>query len=244
MVFDLEGGLPGTLSLRICASPADLARTVAAAVREAVFGALRERGRASLVVGGDALLRGRIGWLEGLDLPWDRICLTLADERLVPADDADRNDRRLLDRLPAAARAGFVALHDDLDDDALALQARATQRLQALARPFDLVLLGLGAQGEIAALHPGARGIDAALDPRSGEPCSLLQPPAGVQPAVARLSLSLAGLLDSRRIVIAAHGLAMRDVMERAALGHWPLPSPLHALAQHAAQPVDIAWCR
>ena len=33
------------------------------------------------------------------------------------------------------------------------------------------------------------------------------------------------------------------DVFERAALGHWPLPSPLHALARHASQPVDFFWC-
>ena len=59
-----------------------------------------------------------------------------------------------------------------------------------------------------------------------------------------RVSLSVRALLDSRRILIAAQGLDKRAAFERAALGHWPQPSPLHALVQHAAQPVEFVWSR
>ncbi len=245
MVFDVEGGLPGTLSMRVCASPAALAQAVTAAVREAVFGAVRERGQASLVLGGDRLLRGRAPLLAALELPWERLWLAPSDERLVAAGHAERNDRRLRELLPVAAANRVIALHDAADgSDEGALLEGAALRLNGLPRPFDLVLLGLGADGHVAALFPGTTGIETALDPAGRAGCCVLQPPAGAEPAVPRLSLTLAALLDSRRIVIVAQGLAARDALERAALGHWPLPSPLHALAEHAHQPVEICWCR
>ncbi len=103
---------------------------------------------------------------------------------------------------------------------------------------------GQGNDSHLASLFPGALGVEAAFDPRSNALVCTMTPPPGMKPALPRLSLTLAALLDSRRIVIAAQGLDKRDAFERAARGHWPLPSPLRALAEHASQPVDFLWCR
>lgn len=244
MVFDTDSGLPGTTSLRVCGSLALLAQAVEAAVREAVLTAVRERGTASLVVAASPVLRHCYPLLARLDLPWQRVQITLCDECLVEAGHADRHERMLRELLLQghAAAAQFVPLYRESDgDDAV---AAAQQRLRDIPQPYDLVLLGLGSDSHIAALFPGAEGLDAALDPVGPALCCALVPPAGTPPAVPRLSLTLTAMLDSRRIVIAAQGLAQRDAFERAAMGHWPRPSPLHALALHAQQPVHCCWCR
>ena len=267
MSSELDHLLPGTLSLRICDSKAALVQAVTASLRDAVLAALQQRGEASLVVTGGSTARAYYPQIAALDLPWQRVQITLSDERLVAADHADSNQRLVREQLlqGRAAAARFVPLviesdsgsGSDSGQDAAGglvgsiaegtaqhLIAAATERLQTLARPFDLVLLGMGADSHLASLFPGAAGIEAALDPANPALCCTVVPPAGVEPALPRLSLTLAALLDSRRILIVATGLAKRDAFERAALGHWPLPSPVQALARHARQPVEFIWCR
>ena len=261
MSSELGHLLPGTLSLRICDSKAALVQAVTASLRDAVLAAVQQRGEASLVVTGGSTARAYYPQIAALDLPWQRVQITLSDERLVAADHADSNQRlvreQLLQGRAAAARFVPLVIESDRGHDAAGglvgsiaegtaqhLIAAATERLQTLPRPFDLVLLGMGADSHLASLGPGAAGIEAALDPANPALCGTVVPPAGVEPALPRLSLTLAALLDSRRILIAATGLAKRDAFERAALGHWPLPSPVQALARHARQPVEFVWCR
>lgn len=236
--------LPGTLRLYVLDDPEALARAVTAAVHEAVLQAVRERGTASLVVTGGSTPRLYYPLIAALDLPWSQVHVTLSDERQVPPGHAESNEglvRQLLLQGPASA-AHFTPLYGG-EDGAQASLAGAIQRLQPLPRPFDLVLLGLGADSHLASLFPGALGVEAALDPEGQALACTVTPPPGVTPALPRLSLTLAALLDSRRILFAAQGPDKRDAFERAALGRWPLPSPVQALARHAKQPVDFLWC-
>lgn len=243
MIHDLEGTLPGTLRMRVCDSPAELAEAVAAAVREAVLTGLRARGAASLVVAGGSTPRAYLPRVAALDLPWPRVAVTLSDERLVPSCDEHSNERLVRECLlrERAAAARFVPLRVEGEADPV---AGAAARLAELPRPFDLVLLGLGGDSHVASLFPGAEHVAPALDPDGAAECVRLMPPPGIEPALARVSLTVRALLDSRRILIAAQGLDKRAAFERAALGHWPQPSPLHALVQHAAQPVEFVWSR
>jgi 6-phosphogluconolactonase len=238
----MDSALPDRLTMHDCASPTQLAERVAAAVRDALSGALRERGSASLVVPGGSTPRGYFPLLAQSDLPWERVHITLSDERCVPSGHADSNEAlaRALLLQDRAAQARFVPLYREADADAA---AGAAERLRALARPFDLVLLGLGADSHIASLFPGAAGLEAALDPNGQADCCAVVPPPGTRPALPRVSLTLSALLDSRRVLIAAQGIDKRAAFERAALGRWPMPSPLHALATHARQPVEFLWC-
>lgn len=243
MVFEPAGALPGTLSMRVFDAPAKLAQAVAAAVHEAVLTAVRERGRASLVIAGGSLPPACGPLLAALDLPWQRVELTVADELQLQQDHPRSQAHWLTGALlrgPAGA-ATFVPLFEAADIEPL---AGAAERLQAMARPFDLVLLGLGPDGEIAALRRGAPGIEAALDPDSQALIFLMEPAPGIDAVAPRLSLTLTALLDSRRILITARGFESREFFERSLLGHGPADSALQALAQHAHQPIDFCWCR
>ena len=91
---------------------------------------------------------------------WNRVHLFWGDERLVPPDHEDSNfgmaDAALI--LPAAIPSRNIhRIHGELPDAAQA--ARDYERtLERFARPgrprFDVVLLGLGADGHIASLFP------------------------------------------------------------------------------------------
>jgi len=234
----------GTLRLHEVEDPQALADAVAQAVREAATSGIEARGRASLVVTGGTTPRDYYPRLAALDLPWDKLSLTLSDERWVAPTDAGSNEglvRRLLLQGPAAAATLVPLFEPDATPEDAA--PRIAARVSALPHPYDLVLLGLGADSHVASMFPGGQGTDAALDLASAAVCRPIVTPANIPAGPPRMTLVLAELLKSRRIVIAARGIDKREAFIKAATGGWHLPSPVHGLALHAKQPVDFYWC-
>lgn len=234
----------GTLRLHEVEDPQALAEAVATAVREAVTAGIAARDRASLVVTGGTTPQAYYRRLAALDLPWARVSLTLSDERWVPPADAGSNEglvRRLLLQ-GAASAATLVPLYEPHATPAEAAP-RIAAHVRTLPHPYDLVLLGLGADSHVASMFPGGQGTDAALDLASTAVCHPIVTPTGIPAGPPRMTLVLSELLKSRRIVIAARGIDKREAFIKAATGGWHLPSPVHLLALHAKQPVDFYWC-
>lgn len=130
------------------------------------------RGSASLVLTGGGT---GIAILEQLRsspardaVDWSRLDLYWGDERFVPGDDAERNERQaraaLLDHVPVdPARVHAMApsdgeFGDDPDAAAAAyadvLAAHARDRGDGAVPAFDVLLLGLGAEGHTASIFP------------------------------------------------------------------------------------------
>lgn len=236
--------IAGTLRLHEVEGPEALAEAVALAVHDAVMAGTRERGRASLVVTGGTTPQAYYPRLAALDLPWAQVSLTLSDERWVPPTDAGSNEG-LVRRLLLQGRAAAATLVPLYEAGAVPGEAapRVAARVRALPHPFDLVLLGLGADSHVASMFPGGAGTETALDLASTAVCHPIVTPPNIPPGPPRMTLGLAELLASRRIVIAARGHDKREAFVKAATGGWHLPSPVHGLALHALQPVDCYWC-
>jgi 6-phosphogluconolactonase len=144
------------------------ALAVAAAARwvAACHHAVARRGRfAVALAGGTTPLPLYRRLAERGDLPWERVVVAFGDERYVPPDDAARNERAVLEALQ-----GGLGLADDAvlgwgwgdEPDRLA-EAYARRLTEVLGDPprFDLVVLGLGADGHTASLWPGDAALDA-----------------------------------------------------------------------------------
>ncbi len=217
---------------------AALAEAAAAAVRQALEAALAAGGRASLVATGGRAPGPVYDRLAPTALDWSRIDVTLSDERFVPPDHAASNERLVRERLlrgPGAA-ARFVPLYRPADDaDAAARAAEAA--VEALA-PFDVTLLGMGPDGHVASLIPGAprlaEGLDLSLTKMlMGVPAAIGDPP------VPRITLTLHALLQSRAILVLISGETKRQAIERAAAGE---DLPVRALLTQAEVPVRVLW--
>jgi 6-phosphogluconolactonase len=124
-----------------------------------VSDAVASRGQASLALSGGRTAVVLAEQLARADPPWTAVQVFQVDERLVAADDADRNWPRLsslVDRMPLG-QAHPMPVEDE--DGALAYQAELTGTLGATP-VLDVVQLGVGADGHTASLPPGDPVLD------------------------------------------------------------------------------------
>lgn len=210
------------------ASASAAAEACAAGITRCLTEALDTRGRASLVGTGGRSPGPVYDRLCAAPLDWARVIVTLSDERCVPPTSPDSNEKLVRERLLTgpAAKAHFLPL-----DDA------AAPALAALL-PFDAVLLGMGEDGHVASLIPGAATLPQGMDLHSGR--LLVDIPAGVgSPPLARISLTLPALLQARAIFLLIAGEAKREVIARADAG---ADLPVRAILAQDRTPVRVLW--
>jgi 6-phosphogluconolactonase len=196
----VERERPPTVRERRFEHPAALVETLAGEIHQLLDNALQARGGASLVVSGGTSPIPLFRSLRQLDLDWSRVFITLADERWVAVDDPASNEgmvrRELLQDRAAAAR--FTGLKTTAPTPQLGA-AESWARLGSHPRPFDVLILGMGDDGHTASLFPGSPGITQALDPDAAPACVAMSAPVAPN---ARISLNLAALAQSRRVVL------------------------------------------
>lgn len=172
----------------------------------------------SLVLSGGATARRCYERLasDGADqLDWWQVDVYWGDERCVPPDDPDSNERlgreALLERV-GAANAVFPMRCDDGPDP---YQQRVAQ-----AGRLDLVHLGLGPDGHTASLFPGSAALDA--DP--GRLVVMNEDPAGRNPH-RRMTLTFSAIARARMAVVTVEGEAKRDAFAALRRGDPDIPA-------------------
>ncbi len=232
--------LSGTAPLTAFADGADLARAGAARTAEHLAAAIRDRGRATLLLAGGSTPAPMFRALATADLDWSKVTVAQVDERFVPPDSPQSNARMIRETLltgPAAA-ARFVPLWSAAADLAAAADA-ADAAMAGLPRPWDVVVLGMGEDGHFASLFPGSAQLAAGLSPDTDRLCLAVDPhdPAPREP---RLSLTLSTLLDARHILLMIRGETKRGVVEAARAGDAVLP--IHAVLSQSRAPLSLLW--
>lgn len=222
-----------------------LARALAGEIQVDLQEAIAMRGRASLVVSGGRTPVALFNQLATEKLPWDKVWVTLADERWVDVHDAASNEclvrTELLQQL--AATAQFVGLKNAATTPEEGAQW-AWRSLARIPRPFDVVVLGMGDDGHTASLFPASPTnpspqLTQALDTSRPPACVVMQAPVVPQ---ARLSFNLNALLDTRRIVLHIQGEAKWAVYQTAK-AHGPTALlPIRAALHQQEVPVDVFW--
>ncbi len=221
---------------RIVETYPDTAALVAAAgdrLVAAITSAIDVRGQAAIVLTGGgtgiALLK-HVGDHDAA-IDWSKVHIFWGDERYVPADDDERNDKQareaLLDHVaipasnvhPMAASDGEFG--SDLDAAALAYESV----LAANAAPgeptpvFDVHLLGMGGEGHINSLFPHTPAVAEAKRLVVGVEDSPKPPPR-------RITLTLPAVARSREVWLVVSGAAKADAVADAIGGAKPADIP------------------
>lgn len=161
------------------------------------------------------------------------IRLVATDERWVADSDAQSNEglfKRCFANASLHKRLELISLKNAASTPEIAAEAIHQRLHERLPESFQAVLLGMGADGHIASLFPGA--------PTQHDDLTCL---AAVHPQTrqSRMSLSLPRLLNTERIWLVITGAEKRQVLEQALSNNLPIA----ALLRQANCPVDVFWC-
>ncbi|MCB1845434.1 MAG: 6-phosphogluconolactonase [Halioglobus sp.] len=216
------------------------AASIAAADR--ILAALRRRltadAKTSLVVSGGTSPRRCLRELAVADIAWSNVHLVLSDERWVPPDSSDSNERFVRETLLQNAAKG--ARLQGVYREGLSVEKRAVEldgelRLQPL--PFACSLLGMGADGHFASLFPDAENLADGVD--MGLPAMCIPVRTAASP-YARISLTLSALSRSDEIVLLLFGHEKWAVLQAAKRSADAFPVSRLLLQKRA--PVHVYW--
>lgn len=231
--------------LSIYGSPAETASALADDVVSTLAATLDEKEAAHLVLtGGTMGIRALAAVAEhpaSSALDWGRVHIWWGDERWVPADSDDRNDKQaaaaLLDAIPLdpdkVHRMPSADAGADLDDAALAYGRELyTESGTAGSAPeFDVLLLGIGPDGHIASLFPGRAQV---YDKAQGAVPVYDSPKLPPE----RISLTLPTINRARRVWFVAAGTDKATAVHMAFRGLWFVDLP----ASGAKGSLETRW--
>lgn len=207
------------IDIRVVANTEAALQAAADALLETARSAAAGGGCVSIAISGGSTPRGmhRL-WTRNpyaSDIAWDRMHLFWADERLVPYTHPESNfgaaRRDFIEKL-AMQPAGVHPVPVAGDPEVLARryeeELKVHFRMLRLTEPvFDLIILGVGADGHTASLFPGSPALEESLRWTAAV--------KGGQPEVWRVTLTYAVLNRARRVVFLACGASKAAVVRR-----------------------------
>jgi 6-phosphogluconolactonase len=158
-------------------------------------------------------------------MPWGNVHLFWADERLVPADHPDSNYAMVREAMLTKLNLTRKQIHrirtEGMTPQQAALEyerelkAFFTEHLMLRHQVprFDIVLLGLGADGHVAGLRSG---WDAG---RERNPLALVMAPRVTDPALARVTLTPLVINTAANVIVMASGAEKADALQHALEG-------------------------
>ena len=209
-----------------CPDPETVATRAAALVRREIDRALQERGAAHLGLSGGTTPARTYELLGADGGTWSGVQIWFADERCVPPDDEESNYRLANETLLAPAgidAAGVHRMQGELGPEQGA-GAYARELSEHLPRDgedgpavLDLIVLGIGPDGHVASLFPGAPTLQA---PEEALCLGVVNSP---KPPPERITLSLGVLRAARCCLLLASGSSKTDALS--AMLAQPTPS-------------------
>ncbi|OCB37650.1 6-phosphogluconolactonase [Mycobacterium malmoense] len=208
-----------------------LVDAAASRLADSIRTAVAARDRALVVLTGGSNGIGLLKSLAGHDIAWPKVHLFWGDERYVPENDDERNDKQareaLLDRIdiPSSHVHTMPASDGEFGTDLAAAALAYEQLLAANAAPgqpvpnFDVHLLGMGPEGHVNSLFPDTPAVletSRMVVPVEDSP----------KPPPQRITLTLPAVQRSREVWLMVSGSAKADAVAAAVGGAAPVSVP------------------
>lgn len=200
--------------------------------------AIAKKGSASLVVSGGSTPKPLFKILSQQAFDWDKVSVTLADDRWVDANHNDSNEKLVKENLlvDKAANANFVSLLTG-DADAQQAEAEISSRIDKLGDNLDVLILGMGQDGHTASLFPCSEQIESGLNLQRSLSAIATQPTTAPHQ---RMSMSLAKILQANNVFLHLVGDAKKDVLNDAVNNYTAIEKPIKAVCDSTT--VNLMW--
>ncbi len=249
-------------------SSALLVEALATRISDLLRDGIHRRGQASLAVSGGSTPIPLFAKLAEMDLEWNKVTVSLVDERWVEPEARDSNENLVRTWLlrSKAATARFVPMKTPASTATQGEEACAILQ-RAIPLPYDCLILGMGNDGHTASLFPGAKNLDAAVDLHSGKICMAIQPTAAALPPgrflegtlhpsmecvtlghpcpaapYERMTLTLPAILNSCQLFLHLQGEEKKKVLARAREEGEAREMPIRYILRQETTPLAVYW--
>ncbi len=214
-----------------------LDQTLAAAIAARLRGDLSMRSKAMVAMSGGSTPQGMFQQLSQQTLDWSSVNVTLVDERFVPPDHDDSNQKLLQENLliNEAAAAKLLPMYEAGYSAEAAAQAYADALLGRL--PGSVLVLGMGGDGHTASWFPDSPQRQAVTDAASQALAAAVDTPSSPH---RRLTMTLPAVQRFDSLILHITGADKRSVLLRNLRGE--TDEPIAAICRREDTRVDVYW--
>ena len=168
---------------------------------------IKKYGKASLALSGGRSPKSFLEKLALYRLPWEKVYVTLVDERHVDPEDNDSNEKLIREHFLecGAGAAQFIPLYRDPDIQKNINIINQNMILNDLH--YSVIVLGMGEDGHTASLFPNSENLDEGLF----DPVNMYSHQEAPSHPEDRISMNLCALSESRKLFIAITGETKND---------------------------------
>lgn len=212
-----------------------LSQSILAQLQEAI----ETKGKASLLVSGGSTPKPLFEKLKQASLEWEKVSIGLCDERWVPSSHEDSNEQFVKDFLlqQKAGKAKFVGMYKEGMEADEAEEVCSQDMGQLL--PFDVLILGMGADAHTASLFPENKKLKEAFDLTNQNLCISIEPKSAPH---MRMSLTLSAILSAEHLYLHFEGKEKRAVYEEAISGEDRYMMPIRSVLNQDIKDIEVYY--
>lgn len=190
--------------------------------------AIKENDKASLLVSGGSTPKPFFEALSKSDIDWSKVTISLVDDRWLPSNHKDSNELLVKETLLQnnASKAKFVGMYIE-DKEAFDCDTLCSDIYKQKVYPFDVLILGMGADSHTASLFPNNEKLDEAYDLDTPKLCISIKPDVAPYD---RMSLTLKGILSAKNIILHIEGKEKLKVYKEALRSNDTKKTPITAV--------------
>ena len=210
----------------VMSGPSALATAVCEHILQSAGKAISRHGVFRIVLAGGATPAAVYRQLAATASDWSRWQVYFGDERCLPADHPERNSVMASEHWLGRVAVPVANIHTINAETGAAVAAQAYAPLIEQARPFDMVLLGMGEDGHTASLFPGQLHAAGEL---------VLAVHDAPKPPPDRVSLGVAALNAAAEVLVLVSGAGKHSAVQR-----WKQGENLPVARIHGQAGVDV----
>ena len=200
--------------------------------------AIRLNGKASLLVSGGSTPKPLFQKLSNIDIPWEKVVISLVDDRWVPSNHEDSNELLVKENLIQnfANKATFVGMYID-GKTAFQSDNDCSIKYEKEVFPFDVIVLGMGGDSHTASLFPNNEKLVEGYDLENKNLCISIKPTTAPHD---RMSLTLQGILSAKNIILHIEGEEKLKVYEEALESNDIFACPISAVLNNKDKEIEV----